>query len=354
MTQVFTLNPLAPHAGHIQHAAQLLRAGRLVAFPTETVYGLGANALDPEAVARIFIAKGRPVSDPLIVHLASFAQLTNVAREIPPVAEQLARQFWPGPLTLVLHKHPSIPSNVTAGQDTVAVRVPANPIALALIRAADLPIAAPSANLFGRTSPTNARHVLEDLAGRIDLILDGGETQIGLESTVLDITQTPPRILRPGGIPFERLQRILPDLVLHAVYQAESSPAKLSSPGTLLKHYAPKARLTLLDGDRETCLAQIQTLVTELTSQGQKVGLLLTEEDAPALRNLLAEQVILGSETDLEQVGRHLFAGLRELDRRGVDAILVHTPPKTSLGLTIWDRLYRAAQGNVLMLAKRD
>lgn len=350
MTQVLHVNPLAPEAGPIQQAAQLLCAGRLVAFPTETVYGLGANALDPQAVARIFVAKRRPASDPLIVHLASFAQLESVAQDIPPIAEQLARQFWPGPLTLVLRKRPVIASNVTAGQDTVAVRVPANPIALALLSAANLPIAAPSANLFGQTSPTSAQHVLEDLGGRIDLILDGGQTQIGLESTVLDVTCAPARILRPGGTPPEQLRRLLPDLVLYPVYQAESSPQGLRSPGALLKHYAPKARLTVLDGNRDACLMQMQALVTELSRQGQKVGLLLTQEDASLLRNLPAEQVVLGREADLEQIGRNLFAALRELDRRGVDAILVRTPPKTSLGLTIWDRLYRAAQGNVIVV----
>ncbi len=348
MTQVLPVHPLVPEAEHIQQAAQLLRAGGLVAFPTETVYGLGANALDPQAVARIFVAKGRPASDPLIVHLASFAQIETVAQDIPPIAEQLAHQFWPGPLTLVLRKQSAIPPNVTADQETVAVRVPANPIALALIRAADLPIAAPSANLFGRTSPTSATDVLEDLNGRIDLILDGGRTQIGLESTVLDITRTPARVLRPGGTPLEQLQRLLPDLSLRAVYEAESSPSGLISPGTLLKHYAPRARLALLEGNREACLERMQRLVVELAREGQKVGLLVIEEDAPALRSLPAEQILLGSEANLEQVGRNLFAALRELDRRGVDTILVRTPPKASLGLTIWDRLYRAAQGKVI------
>lgn len=349
MTRILPITPHAPEAERIREAAALLRAGGLVAFPTETVYGLGANALDPQAVARIFAAKGRPAADPLIVHLASFEQIEAVVgREIPPVAEELARRFWPGPLTLVIRKQPIIPDNVTAGQGTVAVRVPANPIALALIEEAGVPIAAPSANLFGRTSPTSARHVLDDLGGRIDLILDGGPTRIGLESTVLDITASPPRLLRPGGVPFERLQPLLPDLVLRTVYEREDSAEGLLSPGNLLKHYAPRARLTLLEGPRQACLGQIKSLTAELSGQGQKVGLLLVQEDAAALTGLPAEQIVLGSEADLEQVGRNLFAALRELDQRGVDVILVRMPPKTSLGLTIWDRLYRAAQGNLI------
>lgn len=348
MTEILPVNPQAPEPERIRQAAQLLRAGGLVAFPTETVYGLGANALDPQAVARIFAAKGRPAADPLIVHLSAFAQIETVGREIPPAAEELARRFWPGPLTLVIRKQPIIPDNVTAGQETVAVRVPANPIALALIEAAGVPIAAPSANLFGRTSPTSAQHVLDDLGGRIDLILDGGPTRIGLESTVLDITCSPPRLLRPGGVPFEQLKRLLPDLVLHTVYETEGAAKGLRSPGALLKHYAPRARLTLLEGGREACLKRMKTLTSELSAGGQRVGLLVVQEDAEALSGLPAEQIVLGRESDLEQVGRSLFAALRELDRRGVEAILVRMPPKTSLGLTIWDRLYRAAQGNIL------
>ncbi len=348
MTQIFTLTPHAPEADLIEQAGQLLRAGGLVAFPTETVYGLGANALDPQAVARIFAAKGRPANDPLIVHLASFEQIETVGRQIPLIAVDLARRFWPGPLTLVIRKKPKIPDNVTAGQETVAVRVPAHPVALALLRAAQVPVAAPSANLFGHTSPTTARHVLDDLGGRIDLILDGGPTPIGLESTVLDITASPPRLLRPGGVPPEELRRLLPDLVLHTVYAAEASAQGLRSPGSLLKHYAPRARLTLLEGSREACLERMKTLTSELFAGGQRVGLLTVQEDAETLSGLPADQIILGSESDLEQVGRNLFAALRELDRRGVDAIIVRMPPKASLGLTIWDRLYRAAQGNIL------
>src|SRR5262245_22416754 len=198
-TKIIIVNPVAPEPAVIQQAASVIRAGGLVAFPTETVYGLGANALDATAVARIFAAKGRPASDPLIVHIAAFAQLDDIAEQIPPLARELAAAFWPGPLTLVLRRRSIVPANVSAGRETVAVRMPAHPVALALCGAAGVPIAAPSANLFTRTSPTEAEHVLEDLAGRIDLLLDGGPTPIGLESTVLDLTQSPPALLRPGG-----------------------------------------------------------------------------------------------------------------------------------------------------------
>ncbi|HWQ14189.1 MAG TPA: L-threonylcarbamoyladenylate synthase, partial [Roseiflexaceae bacterium] len=207
-TRIHSVDPLHPDPSVIDEAAGVIRAGGLVAFPTETVYGLGANALDAAAVGRVFAAKGRPASDPLIVHLRAADQLAQVAVDIPPEAVELARRLWPGPLTLVLRRHLRVPPEVTAGRDTVAVRVPAHPVALALIAAAGVPVVAPSANLFSRPSPTTAQHVLEDLRGRVDLVLDAGPAAIGIESTVVDLTSDPPALLRPGGVPAEELRAL--------------------------------------------------------------------------------------------------------------------------------------------------
>ena len=240
-TKHLPIDRLAPAAEAIALAGETIRAGGLVAFPTETVYGLGANAWDTQAVARIFHAKGRPSTDPLIVHIADMEQLSQVARAIPASARELCRRFWPGALTLVLPKANAIPANLTAGLDTVAVRMPDHAVALALLRNAGVPIAAPSANLFSRPSPTSAQHVLEDLAGHVDIVLDAGSTTIGLESTIVSLVDNPPRLLRPGGISLESLREIVPDLRYEPQYIAEDGEAA-PAPGTMLKHYAPRAR----------------------------------------------------------------------------------------------------------------
>ncbi len=251
-TQLISIDAENPDRAIFQHAAALLARGRLVAFPTETVYGLGANALDRAAVARIFAAKGRPSSDPLIVHLYSIAQLEEIARNIPAIAWDLARLFWPGPLTLVLPKTARVPGNVSAGLNSVAVRMPNHPIAYELLKLGDLAVAAPSANLFARPSPTTAHHVWDDLHGRIDLILDGGPTAIGVESTVLDLTGKLPTILRPGGLPRETLAQVIPDVVYTPRYAALNEAA-LPGPGMLTKHYSPSVELCLFTGARREC-----------------------------------------------------------------------------------------------------
>ncbi|MCX6068769.1 MAG: L-threonylcarbamoyladenylate synthase, partial [Chloroflexi bacterium] len=238
---------LTADSNTIAEAAQIIRAGGLVAFPTETVYGLGANALDLNAVGKIFTAKGRPAADPLIVHLSGLDQITRLVRSVSPAAQTLAETFWPGPLTLILPKLPEVPDLVTSDLDTVAVRVPDHPVALALIQAAGLPIAAPSANRFGHTSPTTAQHVFHDLDGRIDLILDGGATSIGVESTVLDVSSNPPRILRPGGVTREMLESVIGPVTV--LGQRKKPEKGLPSPGLLEKHYAPRAEMLLFSGD---------------------------------------------------------------------------------------------------------
>lgn len=351
-TQVFHVDPVHPDPIAIAAAAQALVEGRLVAFPTETVYGLGANALDARAVERIFIAKQRPFSDPLIVHLASVAQLTDVAINIPAVAYVLAERFWPGPLTLVLHRHPNVPANVSAGRDTVAVRMPAHPVALALLQACALPIAAPSANLFSRPSPTTAQHVLDDLDGRIDIVIDAGPTPIGLESTVVDLTQALPRLLRPGGTAVDALQTFLPNLKTPDVPLITSEKESAASPGTLLKHYSPRGQVILLAGESQAALHFLRSVVPLLNRRGVRVGLLMPDDEAREVADLQATVLTFGSLCEPSAVARHLFARLRAFDSLGVDVIFARSVDEKSarvgLGMAIYDRLFRAAEGRVL------
>ncbi len=349
-THVFQLDEIDIDAHLIALAADILRHGGLVAFPTETVYGLGANALDEQAVNNIFSAKGRPLSDPIIVHIASQLQLTDVAQDIPNKALELAVTFWPGPLTMVLKKHHQIAPNISANRDTVAVRMPSHPIALGLLNAAGIPIGAPSANRFGRPSPTSAQHVLEDLNGHVDVIFDGGSTTIGLESTVLDLTGEKAQVLRPGGVPLEALRRFLPDLEFKPQYLSETE-ASLAAPGMLTKHYSPNAELRLFLGDEQRVVEAMQQSAETLLKAGKRIGILASDNEAMNFseqfeNNDNAYVVALGS--DLEQIGAHLFAGMRELDNHHVEVILVHGFGSEGLGLAIWDRLVRAAEGRVI------
>lgn len=343
-TQVFQLVPTAPDADMIARAAAVLRRGGLVAFPTETVYGLGANATDAAAVSRIFAAKGRPASDPVIVHLHDLKQLERVAADVPALAYDLARRFWPGPLTLVLWRAAAIPSNVSAGMDTVAVRMPNHPIPLALFRAAELPVAAPSANRFARPSATTAAHVLEDLGGRIDMVLDGGAAYIGVESTILDLTKAVPEVLRPGGITLETLREIVPDVQLVS-RQLQPDGAGIEAPGMLLKHYSPRAEVLLFSGDPARVIACMQAAARERSEAGQRVGILTLDMESVYFEDLVARLFRLGA--DLPQLATNLFQGMRELDRLGSDVIIVHMVEPTGLGVAINDRLLRAAEGRL-------
>ena len=344
MTNVVAVHPEHPEPDIIRRAAEVLRRGGLVAFPTETVYGLGADALNPRAVARIFEVKGRPAHDPLIVHLASAEALPQVAAALPPRALVLARRFMPGPLTLVLPKAPHVPDIVTAGLPTVAVRVPAHPVALALIRAAGCPVAAPSANRFGHASPTRAEHVVADLGDAVDLILDAGPTPIGVESTVLDLTQDSPVILRPGGVPREALEAVLGPVRLRE--RPAPTQQAAPSPGMLSRHYAPeKSALWLFRGPRDQALTWLLATLRDLQGRGKRVGLLLPEEDVRALASRLSPHVkveALGPESTPEALARRLFEGLRRLEGR-VDVILARDVTERGLGLAVRDRLRRAA-----------
>lgn len=353
-TRVVAVDARHPDPSVIADAASVLARGGLVAFPTETVYGLGANPLDSAAVEALFDAKGRPSADPVIVHLASADALGTIAREIPAIVSELASRFWPGPLTLVLRKMPHVPDSITAGLDTVGIRVPAHPVAQALLRAAKLPIAAPSANRFSRPSPTRAEHVLDDLNGSIDLLLDGGATPVGVESTVLDLTTSPPAVLRPGGVTVEELRAVIPDLTFIPRAAVASSQAQIA-PGQLLRHYAPRAKLTLYVGDAANVVHQIGADARTLAAAGTRVGILAPEEDlialAPTLVPLAAAGRVrfanFGARRDPARAARELFAALRTLDAEGVDEILASAPDPQDIGLAIHDRLTRAAEGRV-------
>lgn len=342
-----------PEPDAIDEAAGILRRGGLVAFPTETVYGLGAHAFDPVAVAAIFAAKDRPATDPLIVHIADAGSLERIAREVPAVARALAEMFWPGPLTIILPKQPAVPLAVTAGLDSVAVRVPAHPVALALLRRSGLPVAAPSANRFSRPSPTRAEHVLADLDGRIDLVLDAGPTDIGVESTIVDCSGGPLVVRRAGGVSLERLLEVAPALQTEelAADAADPQPA----PGQLLRHYAPAARLTAYAGEVEAVVARMAADARSATASGQRVGVLAPEEHLVALAPALAAAAStgrvavrsLGPCRDPDAAARALFDGLRALDVESVDVILAAGPERTGLGAAVWDRLRRAGEGRV-------
>ena len=340
VTRCRKINARAPDMRLIDEAAALIRAGKLVAFPTETVYGLGANALDDAAVGRIFAAKGRPSSDPLIVHLASVDDVSGVAVDIPQRGFDLLRRFAPGALTLVLRKHKRIPDALSAGRDTVALRIPDHPVALALIRGAGVPIAAPSANRFSRPSPTTASHVLADLDGRVDLLLDAGSAAIGLESTIVDLADGQPAVLRAGGITLESLRQVAPDVVYEPPYlsaRVESAPA----PGSMLKHYSPRAELRLFSGERETALNAMRRAIIE----GQGCGLLALDSDLSEFADLDVTRESLGK--DQADAAARLFATMRRLDEAGVVTILARLPEATGLGLAIGDRLLRAAAGEL-------
>lgn len=351
MARLLVVDPLTPDPGAMTEAAAAIRAGQLVAFPTETVYGLGANALDVTAVQRLFAAKGRPPEDPVIVHVLGVGDLGALVAALPPWAHTLAESFWPGPLTIVLPRAAVVPDAVTAGLDSVAVRAPSHPVARALLALAGVPIAAPSANRFGHTSPTTARHVLDDLGDAVDLVLDGGPTPVGVESTVLDARAHPPRLLRPGGVTLEALRRIEPGLVV----AASSSPALAGpqrSPGQLARHYAPRARLVLLQGPAVAVPPALSAAARTLVDGGRTVGLLVAEEDLPGLSAVAGEVeiVVLGPLGADDEVARRLFAALRTVDEAGVDVILARDWGAAGLALAIRDRLARAAEGLVVAL----
>ncbi len=347
-TQMLKVDPENPDLKVVERAAEIIQSGGLVAFPTETVYGLGADAFNGDAVRRLFEAKKRPLDNPPIVHVADTSEVAALAAEVPKTAETLMRRFWPGPLTLVFKRSPQVPKESTAGLDTIAVRMPKHKVAQALIRQAKRPIAAPSANLSGKPSPTTAQHVLEDLDGRIDAILDGGAADIGVESTVVDLSCTPPMLLRPGGTSYEALKEVVSELVLHPFVRSEVElpMGETPSPGMKHKHYAPKAELILVEGSVQGVTKKIRVLAETYRAKGGKVAVLCTDETRSDYKVDVVES--MGNRRNLASVAQNLFRLLREVDSRGVDFIFVEGVPEEGLGLAVMNRLRKASGYHII------
>lgn len=324
-------------------AAAILQQGGLVAFPTETVYGLGADGLREEAAKKIYEAKGRPSDNPLILHIADVEMLKVLAAEVPDKAELLAEKFWPGPLTMIFKKSACVPKGTTGGLDTVAVRMPSHPLALELIRTAGISVAAPSANTSGRPSPTCAGHVYEDMNGKIDMILDGGKVEIGIESTIVDMTVEPPVILRPGFITKEMLEAEIGTVVYDPAVLAEKPDKNLrpKAPGMKYRHYAPKADLHIIEGDMEAVAARISSCVHEKTAQGRRVGIIAAEETKGCYQEGIVKTV--GSRREEASILRGLYAVLRDFDSIGVDDIYSESFAEGTHGQAVMNRLLKAA-----------
>lgn len=323
----------------VSQAADILRRGGLAAIPTETVYGLAANALDCEAVSRIFYAKGRPQDNPLIVHIADFSELDALVTEIPDTARALAARFWPGPLTMIMKKSSIIPDEVSAGLDTVAVRMPSHPLARAVIKTAGIPLAAPSANLSGKPSPTTAAHVMNDLGGRIDAVLDGGECSVGVESTVVSLVGKP-RLLRPGGISHEQLSEVIGTVIIDkAVTEQLEAGVHPTSPGMKYKHYSPKAKVVIVKGPLE----QFVRYVNE--NAGEKCAVMCFEGEENAVPLV---SVTYGAQADSASQARGLFSALRRVDELGIETVYARCPQSDGVGLAVYNRLLRAAAFDVV------
>lgn len=344
-TRYIKIDPANPDTTVMEEAGRVLKSGGLVAFPTETVYGLGANALDGRAVARIYKAKGRPQDNPLIVHVADSQEVDFVAKRVPGAARALMEAFWPGPLTLVLPAGETVPAEVTAGLPTVAVRMPAHPVALALIRAAGVPVAAPSANLSGRPSPTSAEHVLQDLGGRVEVILDGGPAGVGVESTVLDMTASAPVILRPGGVTLEALTEVLGEVSADPAADGVHGGEIPRSPGMKYTHYAPEAPLLLFEGEPGAVRSKIKQLAGEYRAAGKRVGILTYRGGFDYSSE--GEVVLAGRKDAPETVAAELYAALRRFNSLGVDLILAEGLEEQGMGRAVMNRLRKAAGGRI-------
>jgi L-threonylcarbamoyladenylate synthase len=349
-TIMLQVNSVNPEPEKIQAAAKVIQEGGLVAFPTETVYGLGANALNSKAVLALFKTKNRPMDNPPILHISDICQVYPLVGEVSESAEMLMKHFWPGPLTLVFNRSKNVPKKSVAGLDTVAVRMPKHNVALSLIEQSGVPLAAPSANLSGRPSPTTAQHVYDDLNDKIDVILDGGSTNIGVESTVLDLSDNLPILLRPGGTTFEDIQKVLPNVALHSFVLSEKNVAikTARSPGMLHKHYAPNAEMILIEGTVQATITKIIMLSEQYRREGKKVGILATDET----QNEYTAHVVtsMGSRSKLDTIAKKLFKELRGFNDESVDIILVESVPLDGMGLAVMNRLRKASNNNIIKI----
>ncbi len=338
-TKIIRINPKKIEVSKIKAVARILRNGGLVAFPTETVYGLGANAFDIKAVRKIFEAKGRPTDNPLIVHIADKKEVYSLAKKVPKEAEKLIDKFWPGPLTLVLKKSKIVPKIITAGLDSVAIRMPANEIALSLIKMAKISIAAPSANLSGKPSPTRAEHVISDLYGKIDSIINGGNTKIGVESTVLDLTTRTPLLLRPGGITLEELKKVLGKVEIHSSIKKKNVKRIVAkSPGMRYRHYAPIAKVILIEGKPRNIKNMVHKLTKRYKKYKKKFGIIKTSK-----HNNYKNGIIKFIGDDFNSMAKNLFKTFREFDKKRVEIIIVEGIDDKKLGFAIMNRLRKAA-----------
>lgn len=331
----------------MQEAGNLIAAGELVAFPTETVYGLGGDALHPEAAKKIYAAKGRPSDNPLIIHIAEVSDLERVAKVVPEQAKKLAEAFWPGPLTMVVWKKEEVPYATTGGLDTVAVRMPNHPVALDLIRKSGKLIAAPSANTSGRPSPTEGSHVMEDLEGRIAMVLDSGPVGIGIESTIIDLTEDIPMVLRPGYITPEMLSEVLgEEVIMDPGIIAADDTTKPKAPGMKYKHYAPKADMVIVDGEKENVVAKITECIQKAKADGLKAAVIATEET----QSLYEADVVLciGARDEEDSIARHMYKILRDCDKLDVDIIYSESFKTPRIGQAIMNRLLKAAGHQVI------
>ncbi len=342
-TIVLKVKSRKPERDKISFAAAFIKKGGLVAFPTETVYGLGADALNPKAVLALFKAKRRPLDNPPIVHVCRVEDVYRLVDYVPPAAERIMRKLWPGPLTLIFKRSETVPDVTVASLDTIGIRMPRHKVALALIEESNCPLSAPSANLAGKPSPTSAKHVLIDLDGTIDAVLDAGPTQIGVESTVMDLTVDPPQILRPGGTAYEVLKKVVDSVRLSASATAEKpiSVKKARSPGVKYRHYAPDAEMFVVDGELSAVVDKIRELTHVHMRCGRKVRILCTDETVHNYRKDIAKS--MGKRSDLSTVARNLFNVLREVDLEGVDVIIAECVPLDGLGLAIMNRLRQAS-----------
>ncbi|RDJ38446.1 MAG: threonylcarbamoyl-AMP synthase [Crenarchaeota archaeon] len=337
-TKIIKINPKNPQINKIRQAALIIKNGGTVAFPTETVYGLGANALNTKAVKKIFKAKKRPADNPLIVHINKYDDLQILTDKIPPLTKKITRKYWPGPLTILVKKSKNVPDTTTGGQKTVAVRIPSNKIARLLIKESGVPVAAPSANLFGKPSPTSAKHVIDDLYGRVDAIIDGGTTDICLESTVLDITKKVPILLRPGKITKENLQGIIKIKLDQSLTGKRTKISKPRSPGMKYKHYTPNARVILLKNSIKNIDQRILELVKRYQNKKKRVGIVTTQKNKKYKSNLT---LFLG--TDPKEIAKNLFSVFRKFDSQKIDILIIQEIADNDLGFAIMNRLNKAA-----------
>lgn len=335
-----------PEKKIIEQAGSILRAGGLVAFPTETVYGLGADALNERAAEKIYAAKGRPSDNPLIIHITNMDALEKIVSGIPGEARIIAEKYWPGPLTMIFNKSDAVPYGTTGGLDTVAVRMPSDSIARAVIDAGGGYIAAPSANTSGRPSPTSAEHVREDLDGKIDMIVDGGTVDIGVESTILDLTVKPPMILRPGAVTQEMLEELLGEVSVDSALISENSKKPPKAPGMKYRHYAPKAALTVVEGDESSVVEAINRLAAGHMADGKRVGIIGTQETVE--RYHCGAVKCIGTRQDEATVANHLYGILREFDNENVDLIFSESFPEGGIGNAIMNRLLKAAGHSII------